>query len=43
MPERSKELIQVGYYLSRFGGKKPPVRLKASTWKGSFIKVTQYI
>lgn len=36
MPERSKELIQVGYYLSRFGGKKPPVLLKESTWKGSY-------
>lgn len=32
MPERSKELIQVGYYLSRFGILKPPSRFKTDKW-----------
>ena len=35
MPERSKELIQVGDFLSRFGNKQPPSLLNTSKWKGA--------
>ena len=28
MAERSKELIQVGYYLSKYGQQAPPMRFK---------------
>lgn len=33
MAERSKELIEVGYYLSKFGISKPPLRFSSSNWK----------
>ena len=33
MAERSKELIMVGYFLSRFGKNSPPTRLNISKWK----------
>jgi hypothetical protein len=33
MAERSKELIQGGYYLSRFGSSNPPVRFDNIRWK----------
>ena len=36
MAERSKELIMVGYFLSRFGKKNPPALLKASKWKDAY-------
>jgi hypothetical protein len=36
MAERSKELIQVGYYLSRYGEENPPVRLKAEKWNDAY-------
>lgn len=32
MSERSKELIQVGYYLSRFGKSDPPSRFNTKRW-----------
>jgi 5-methylcytosine-specific restriction protein A len=32
MAERSKELIQVGYYLSRFGISDPPIRFSNEKW-----------
>lgn len=32
MAERSKELIQVGYYLSKYGPSDPPTRLKTTKW-----------
>lgn len=33
---RTKELIQVGYYLSRFGLEDPPVRLNTDKWKEAY-------
>lgn len=36
MAERSKELIQVGYYLSRFGKDKPPKQLKTDKWNDAY-------
>ena len=33
MAARTKEHIQVGYFLSRFGKKKPPEAFKGSSWK----------
>ena len=33
---RTKELIQVGYYLSRFGLEDPPVKLKTDKWKEAY-------
>jgi 5-methylcytosine-specific restriction protein B len=32
MPERTRELIEVGYYLSRFGTTNPPVRFGDANW-----------
>ena len=36
MAERSKELIMVGYFLSRFGKNGPPTRLNISKWKDTY-------
>lgn len=36
MAERSKELIQVGYYLSRFGKSDPPMRLDTKRWNEAY-------
>ncbi|MBQ4915283.1 AAA family ATPase [Maribacter sp. MMG018] len=36
MAERSKELVIVGYYLSRFGKKYPPKQLNVSKWKDAY-------
>ena len=36
MAERSKELIMVGYFLSRFGKNSPPDRLNISKWKDTY-------
>lgn len=36
MAERSKELIMVGYFLSRFGKNSPPARLNISKWKDTY-------
>ena len=36
MAERSKELIQVGYYLSRFGKHDPPKRLGTVKWNEAY-------
>ena len=36
MAERSKELIEVGYYLSRFGMENPPSMLKVKYWKSAY-------
>ena len=36
MAERSKELINVGYYLSRFGKKNPPTLLEVAKWKEAY-------
>ena len=36
MAERSKELINVGYYLSRFGKKNPPTLLEVVKWKEAY-------
>lgn len=36
MAERSKELIMVGYFLSRFGKNSPPSRLNISKWKDAY-------
>jgi 5-methylcytosine-specific restriction protein B len=36
MPERSKEIIVVGYFLSRFGDKNPPSSLKTNKWKYAY-------
>lgn len=36
MAERSKELIQVGYYLSRFGISDPPLRLDTKRWNEAY-------
>ena len=36
MAERSKELIQVGYYLSRYGQQDPPNRLNADKWNEAY-------
>ena len=33
MAARTKEHIQVGYFLSRFGKKKPPEAFKGRSWK----------
>ena len=33
MAGRTKEHIQVGYYLSRFGNKKPPLSSGVDKWK----------
>ena len=33
---RTKELIQVVYYLSRFGYEYPPVNLKTDKWKEAY-------
>jgi len=32
MAERSKELVQVGYYLSRYGKSDPPIRFNTKKW-----------
>lgn len=37
MAERSKELIKVGYFLSKLGKKSPPNLLKTSKWKNYMI------
>lgn len=36
MAERSKELIQVGYFLSRFGKNRPPDHLNITKWKNAY-------
>ena len=36
MAERSKELIQVGYYLSRFGQLDPPKKLETDKWSQAY-------
>lgn len=36
MAERSKELIQVGYYLSKYGKHNPPERLSTGRWNESY-------
>ena len=36
MAERSKELIQVGYYLSKYGKKDPPERLETDKWNEAY-------
>jgi 5-methylcytosine-specific restriction protein A len=36
MVERSKELIQVGYYLSKYGQKEPPKRLNIDKWNEAY-------
>ena len=36
MAERSKELITVGYYLSRFGYSTPPKTLNEISWKKAY-------
>ena len=36
MAERSKELIQVGYYLSKYGQLDPPIRLKTDKWNEAY-------
>lgn len=33
-----RELVEVGYFLSRFGNENPPEELKASSWKESYLK-----
>ena len=33
MARRTKELIQVGYYLSRFGKREPPLSIGVDKWK----------
>ena len=33
MPKRTKQLIQVGYFLSRFGKKQPPAVFEGKKWK----------
>jgi len=32
MAERSKELVQVGYYLSKYGQNEPPSKLQTKKW-----------
>lgn len=36
MAERSKELIQVGYYLSKYGQQDPPKRLETDKWNEAY-------
>lgn len=36
MAERSKALIEVGYYLSKFGIKGPPISLQVKSWKETY-------
>ena len=36
MAERSKELLQVGFYLSKFGKKNPPATLGVTKWKDAY-------
>ena len=36
MAERSKELIQVGYYLSKYGKQEPPNRLETNKWNDAY-------
>lgn len=36
MAERSKELIQVGYYLSKYGKNDPPEKLNVSKWNEAY-------
>ena len=36
MAERSKELIEVGFYLSRFGFINPPSGLRVKNWKEAY-------
>ena len=36
MAERSKELIKVGYFLSKFGKNSPPTILNTSKWKDAY-------
>ena len=36
MAERSKELIQVGYYLSKYGDEDPPKKLKTKKWNYAY-------
>lgn len=36
MPERSKELIQVGYYLSKYGQNTPPDKLETDKWNEAY-------
>ena len=36
MTERSKELIQVGYYLSKYGKQGPPKRLETDKWHEAY-------
>lgn len=38
MAARSKELIQVGYYLSKYGKLLPPSRLKANRWNQAYCR-----
>jgi 5-methylcytosine-specific restriction protein B len=36
MAERSKALIEVGYYLSKFGTQGPPISLQVKSWKETY-------
>ena len=36
MAERSKELIQVGYYLSKYGQQDPPMSLGTDKWNEAY-------
>jgi len=36
MAERSKELIQVGYFLSKYGAENPPERLNTDKWNDAY-------
>ena len=36
MAERSKELIQVGYYLSKYSNQFPPKKLKTDKWNEAY-------
>jgi hypothetical protein len=36
MAERSKELVMVGYYLSKYGKSNPPNKLKTSKWRDAY-------
>ena len=43
MAERSKKLIEVGYYLSRFGYSKPPITLNEISWKKAYSLFYNYL
>lgn len=36
MANRSKEFIQVGYYLSKYGQENPPKKLKTDKWNEAY-------